>query len=100
MRATLAVVLPALVLTSCMPWADTTDSRPSDEILWMRAERVADQQQCDVARVTLQTLINTYPDSRYTPRAEEELRTDQRLRSCADESDGTTWYVDSPAIIH
>jgi outer membrane protein assembly factor BamD (BamD/ComL family) len=39
-----------------------------------------DQQRCDVARITLRTLVNTYPDSKYALDAEDALRTDPRLQ--------------------
>ena len=74
--------------------------RPRDEILWTRANRVIDQQRCDVARLTLQPLVNTYPDSKYAPGAEDALRTDARLLPCRQDSDtnGTTWYVGPPDV--
>ena len=78
-----------------------TDPRPRDEILWTRATRAIDQQRCDVARLTLQTLINTYPDSRYVLDAEDALRTDSRLQPCRQDPDtngSTTWYVGAPDV--
>lgn len=71
-----------------------SDPRYHDEILWTRATRAIDQQRCDVVCVTLQTLINTYPDSRYALDAEDALRTDPRLQACRQGTSGsTTWYV-------
>jgi hypothetical protein len=76
-----------------------SDPRPRDEILWTRATRAIDQQRCDVARITLQTLINTYPDSRYALDAEDALRTDPRLQACRQSTRGsTTWYVGPPDV--
>jgi hypothetical protein len=75
-----------------------SDPRPRDEILWTRA---IDQQRYDVARITLQTLINTHPDSRYALDAEDALRTDPRLQACRQEPDtngSTTWYVGAPDV--
>jgi hypothetical protein len=72
------------------------DPRPPDEILWTRATRAIDRQRCDVARLTLQTLINTYPDSKYALDAEDALRTDSRLQPCrqvSENNDSTTWNV-------
>ena len=100
-RATQAILLSILALTGCIPWPGANDPRPPDEILWNRAQRVADQQRCDVARVTLRTLINTYPDSKYAPRAEHVLRIDPRLQPCRqeDETSGSTiWYVAPPDV--
>ena len=84
-----------------MPWPDSPDPQPPDGILWTRANRVIDHQRCDVARFTLQTLINTYPDSRYALDAEEALRTDPRLQPCGQDLDtngSTTWYVGAPDV--
>jgi len=68
--------------------------------LWTRAKRVMDQQRCDVARLRLQTLINSYPDSKYALEAEDALRTDPRLQPCRQDpdSDGITWYVVAPDV--
>jgi len=76
------------------------DRSPSpDEILWTRANRVIDQQRCDVARLTLQTLTDTYPDSKYALDAEDALRTDPRLQPCRQGTSGsTTWYVSPPDV--
>jgi hypothetical protein len=53
-------------LTACIQWPDrSTSSRHPDEILWTRAVSAFEHQRCDVGRLTLQTLINTYPDSPY-----------------------------------
>ena len=90
-----------LVLTSCIPFPDLPDPRPPDEILWTRANRVMDQQRCDVARITLRTLVNTYPDSKYALDAEDALRTDPRLQPChqgPDTNDSTIWYVGAPDV--
>ena len=77
------------------------DPRPPDEILWTRANRVMDQQRCDVARITLRTLVNTYPDSKYALDAEDAPRTDPRLQPChqdPDTNDSTIWYVGAPDV--
>jgi hypothetical protein len=85
---------------ACFP-GNGIDPRPPDEILWTCANRVIDQQRWDVARLTLQTLINTYPDSRYALDAEDALRTDPRLQGCRQDPDtngSTTWYVGAPDV--
>ena len=77
------------------------DPRPPDEILWTRANRAIDQPRCDVARITLQTLVNTYPDSKYALEAEDALRTDPSLLACRqdpDSNDSTIWYVGAPDV--
>lgn len=59
-----------------------------------------DRQRCDVARITLQTLINTYPDSGYARDAEDMLRIDSCLQACREvtEIGSTTRYVGPPDV--
>ena len=45
------------------------DSKQPDKVLFDRAMEALRKNRYDVARVTLQTLINTYPDSEYVTRA-------------------------------
>jgi len=45
------------------------DSKQPDKVLFDRALEALRKNRYDVARVTLQTLINTYPDSEYVARA-------------------------------
>jgi outer membrane assembly lipoprotein YfiO len=45
------------------------DSKQPDKVLFDRAMEALKKNRFDVARVTLQTLINTYPDSEYVARA-------------------------------
>jgi len=45
------------------------DSKQPDKVLFDRAMDALKKNRYDVARVTLQTLINTYPDSEYVARA-------------------------------
>src|SRR3954454_2347265 len=45
------------------------DSKQPDKVLFDRAMEALKKNRYDVARVTLQTLINTYPDSEYVARA-------------------------------
>ena len=74
-------ILPALFLalavlstTGCHrnkvqnPLADI-DSKQPDKVLYDRAMAALKKGRYDVARITLQTLINTYPDSEYIARA-------------------------------
>jgi outer membrane protein assembly factor BamD len=48
--------------------ADPTASAP-DKVLFERAEKAAKKGRHEMARLTLQTLINTYPDSEYLAKA-------------------------------
>src|SRR5512143_3228925 len=45
------------------------DSKQPDKVLYDRAMAALKKNRFDVARITLQTLINTYPDSEYIARA-------------------------------
>ncbi len=45
------------------------DSKQPDKVLFDRAEEAIKHGKYDVARLSLQTLINTYPDSEYIARA-------------------------------
>ncbi|MDR3748640.1 MAG: outer membrane protein assembly factor BamD [Acidobacteriota bacterium] len=45
------------------------DSKQPDKVLYDRAMDAMEHHKYDVARLTLQTLINTYPDSEYVARA-------------------------------
>ncbi len=68
------VALLALVLAGCHnkkvvnPIADVGSKQP-DKVLFDRAMDAMKHNHYDVARLTLQTLINTYPDSEYIARA-------------------------------
>ena len=50
------------------PLADI-DSKQPDKVLYDRAMKAMKQHKYDVARITLQTLINAYPDSEFVARA-------------------------------
>jgi outer membrane protein assembly factor BamD len=51
----------------------TVDSKQPDKVLFDRAMEALSQKKYDTARITLQTLINTYPDSEYLARAKMAL---------------------------
>ena len=74
-RSLVLPVLAILVLfTACTnkkvnnPLADVGSKQP-DKVLFDRAMDAMKHNRFDVARMTLQTLINTYPDSEYVARA-------------------------------
>ena len=50
------------------PLADVGSKQP-DKVLFDRAVDAMQHRKYDVARLSLQTLINTYPDSEYVARA-------------------------------
>ncbi len=56
------------------------DSKQPDKVLFDRAMDAMKHNKFDVARVTLQTLINTYPDSEYIARAKLSI--------------GDSWYAE------
>src|SRR5205085_5705999 len=71
----LASLLVAVALTagcrhnkSTNPLANL-DSKQPDKVLFDRAMDLLKKNHFDEARITLQTLINTYPDSEYIARA-------------------------------
>jgi len=49
------------------------ESTQPDEILFRRAAFAADHGKYDVARLTLQTFVNTYPDSDLVPAPRQEI---------------------------
>ena len=56
------------------------DSKQPDKVLFDRAEEASKHGKYDVARLSLQTLINTYPDSEYVARAKLAI--------------GDSWYAE------
>lgn len=89
LRRTLGIsllVLMALLWSGCSrqnksqnPLADLDTQQP-DKVLFDRAAAALKRNKFDVARLTLQTLINTYPDSEYVARAKLTV--------------GDTWYME------
>src|ERR1700731_2488555 len=77
MRRNSIFVLLGLLLTltvactnkkSVNPLANVSSKQP-DKVLFDRAMDAMKHNRFDVARITMQTLINTYPDSEYIARA-------------------------------
>src|SRR5512142_2702873 len=78
MRKRLLLSIPVLLLAIVMAGCHKTkaqnpianvDSKQPDKVLFDRAMQSMAAHKYDVARMTLQTLINTYPDSEYVARA-------------------------------
>ncbi len=75
-RVFIALLLAASLLTgvacsnkkAANPLAQINSKQP-DKVLFDRAMEAMKQRKYDVARIALQTLINTYPDSEYVARA-------------------------------
>lgn len=86
-RALIAISLGAALLAAAgctnkkvsNPIANV-DSKQPDKVLFDRAMDAMKHSKFDVARVTLQTLINTYPDSEYIARAKLSI--------------GDAWYAE------
>jgi outer membrane protein assembly factor BamD (BamD/ComL family) len=72
-------------LISCSPVAEVAIESP-DEILYRRAQDAVEHKKSDVACLTLQTLINTYPES-------EDVRPAKALQGqlWCDNQHGETW---------
>jgi hypothetical protein len=82
MKKRLIVVAIALLLSAssgCAIWKEDSSKQP-DEVLFMRAKDAFEKQKFDVVRLSLETLLNTYPDSEYVPRAKELLYDPQMPR--------------------
>ena len=88
-RQSRPIVFSVLVLllgpTACMldPNADSHSQHP-DQVLFNRAMFAMQQNRLDVERITLQTLVNTYPNSEYASKADQALG-DSRLESATQE---------------
>jgi outer membrane protein assembly factor BamD len=76
LRRTLSALLLAVLVMSFAACSNKTknpladlDSKQPDKVLFDRAMAALQKNKFDVARLTLQTLINTYPESEYVARA-------------------------------
>jgi hypothetical protein len=75
-------------LAACAPVAEVSFRQP-DEVMFDLAMESVRQNRLDVARLTLETLINTYPDSKYASMAKEALQ-DPAIGNCRD-----SWAIPS-----
>src|SRR5689334_13826691 len=82
---------PALLLAGCGHHKVTNpianiDSKQPDKVLFDRAVDAMNHGKYDVGRMTMQTLISTYPDSEYVARAKLAV--------------GDSWYAEgtTPAL--
>ena len=80
------LVLAFLICTGCLQWSVQTNA-PPDRLLYDNAADAMQHGKYDVAAITLQTLINTYPDSGYSAKAKQLLQ-DPRLADVQLTSDG------------
>jgi len=83
MRQTACLMVGLLCgLTACLRWPDAgVSSEKPEKVLFDRALSAAEHHRYDVTNLTLQTLVNTYPDSEYAKRAERLLE-DPRIAPC------------------
>ena len=78
--AALSLLLCGLGCSSVRAVAD----RHADEVLFERAMDAAERKHFAAAHLTLETLINTYPDSEYSDKARLALR-DPQIATCGDD---------------
>lgn len=81
-KAIIAILYLLLGGLGCSPVGAAADRHP-DGVLFERAMDAAERKQFTAAHLTLETLIDTYPDSEYADKARLALR-DPRIASCGD----------------
>jgi hypothetical protein len=82
-------------MTACLKWPNVAvSSTQPDRVLFERAMSAVEQDRFDVAHLTLQTLINTYPDSEYSSKAKEVLE-DPRIGPCSESWTSSPQCIDS-----
>jgi hypothetical protein len=78
----LMAALSCVFMTACVKWPDAEVSATQhDKLLFERATSAVEQGRFTVANLTLQTLINTYPDSEYASKPKQVLE-DPRIGPC------------------
>jgi hypothetical protein len=77
-------------LTACAQWPGGKVSlKHPDKVLFERGMSALENNRFDVARLTLQTLVNTYPDSEYAGKALQVLE-DPRVAKCGESFDSSS----------
>jgi outer membrane protein assembly factor BamD len=85
-RRIISLMAVLLCGTACLKWPNPeVSSKPPDRVLFNRAMSALEQDRFAVANLTLQTLVNTYPDSEYASKAELLLEV-PRIAEC-----GNSW---------
>jgi len=70
----LAISALLCALTACIQWpGGEVTSKDHPKLLYEKAVSAVEQGRFDVSNLTLQTLVNTYPDSEYASKARELL---------------------------
>jgi outer membrane protein assembly factor BamD (BamD/ComL family) len=68
---------------ACSVWPNgNVSSEPRDKMLYEKAMSALERNRLDVANLTLQTLVNTYPDSEYASKA--QILLDERIAKCGE----------------
>ena len=77
------VVIAALfcVMTACVKEPREVSPKQPDKGLFEHALSAIEHSRFDVAHITLQTLVNTYPNSKYASKA-RRLLADPRIAKC------------------
>lgn len=69
---------------ACSVWPnDTFSSEPRDQVLYEKAVAALERNRLDVANLTLQTLVNTYPASEYSSKAQVLLQ-NEPIATCGE----------------
>src|SRR6266700_7104202 len=71
-------------MTACVKEHSEVRPKQPDKVLFEHALSAVDHSRFDVAHITLQTLVNTYPNSKYATRAKRLLQ-DPRIAKCGEE---------------
>ena len=95
----LVLLIPLLCLLACSAQHRKLRSKSHDQILFERATTAVHQKQFSVANLTLQTLINTYPKSKYANRAKQMLQ-DPRIARCGEGFSSTPALCDPDIAAH
>ena len=82
-KAIVAIIGLLLCGLGCSAVGAVPDRHP-DEVLFERSMDAAERKHFTAAHLSLETLINTYPDSEYADKARLALQ-DPRIASCEDD---------------
>ncbi|HVR22566.1 MAG TPA: hypothetical protein VMU26_04535 [Candidatus Polarisedimenticolia bacterium] len=82
------------LMVGCSGWPDAeVSSTQHDKLLFKYAMSAAEQGRYSVANLTLQTLVDTYPDSEYASKAKEVLD-DPRIAPCGESFTSSPQCID------
>jgi hypothetical protein len=78
------MILTLAVVTAFSNWSCASPHHDPSKALWAHAQQAIAQRRFDVAFVTLRTLLNTYPHSKYAPSARQALRDPRIVAICTE----------------